>query len=114
VSDVDAELLARLAALAPAEVLRERERRRALERGNFLERAGRWLSGRGGRVRLPEDRAAIIALGVPCADCLELVTEDGAGGHLVELRCSGGERFGASIAARCGRRLGLPVVVAGR
>lgn len=98
-SGSDAELLAELAALPPVDVLVDRLRQRA----TFLERAAAWLDGRGGVVRLPEDRAAIVALGVPCEVCGAVVTEDGQGGHLVEMGAARGDRFGASIVARCGR-----------
>jgi hypothetical protein len=111
--DVGAELLAALGALPSAEVLLERERQRALQRADFIARAGRWLDERGGRLVLPLDRAELVALGVPCEDCLELVTAEGAGGHLVDVRFGAGERVGASIAARCGRRPDVPVAVVG-
>ncbi|MFI7608876.1 hypothetical protein ACIBTV_27700 [Micromonospora sp. NPDC049366] len=89
----------------------ELDRQRRAARESFLERAGRWVAGRGGRVRLPEDRAALIALGVPCEHCGAVVTEDGQGGHLIELGFAGGQRFGASIVARCGQGAGLPLAV---
>lgn len=100
-SGVDADMLARLATLPPAEVLLDRDRRRRATRADFVERLARWLDGRGGQLRLPRDQAELIALGVPCEDCLELVTVEGAGGHLVDIRSAQGERLGASIAARC-------------
>jgi hypothetical protein len=61
--------------------------RRDLQRGAWLERAKAWEAGRpsaAGVVQLPRDARQVVALGVPCVDCLVLVYEQGqVGGNLV-------------------------------
>ncbi|MEU7591278.1 hypothetical protein AB0A95_33900 [Micromonospora sp. NPDC049230] len=101
-----AELAARVAALPAPEVFLDRIQRRERARAGFLDRVGRWVAEQGGLMRLPADRAVVIAFGVPCENCDLVVTEDGQGGHRVEFGASAGELLGASIVTRCGPRAG--------
>ncbi len=109
--------------------------RRALQRDSFIERAKVWESGRppsAGDVVFPRDTAAVVALGVPCVDCLVLVhfegqpggtwpaevaaeldavaqmrgdgPDDGAGvGHRVVFGVLPGRHWAEFVVARCSR-----------
>jgi hypothetical protein len=54
--------------------------RRRLQHGAYVERARAWEANRpasAGPVEFPRDEAQVIALGVPCVDCLALIYEQG-------------------------------------
>jgi hypothetical protein len=89
----------------------DHDRRLVLARRVFEARVARWLGERGGRFTLPDDRAVLIALGVPCEDCLEVVTEDGADGHQVQVWRTDGpvEPSPVLLVARCGQTSGPPM-----
>lgn len=111
---------------------RELERlltRRRLQHDSWMERAKTWEANRptvAGLVEFPRDQAQVIALGVPCVDCLQLVwqqapvgarfgaglvleddDEDGelavAPVHEVTFMIRPGEHWSRFVAARCYR-----------
>lgn len=86
---------------------------RELQHVEFLARAAVWGAERGDPVLTwPRDQAAVLALGVPCDDCVTVVRElEPVGGPRHVLRVTGyaGRHWAAGIVARCGRP---PVVVA--
>lgn len=82
-------------------------RRREVLRDDFVQRAHDWAVERAGSaeavvVEHPRDEPAILALGVPCGDCLTLVytTE---GGHHVRFGAEAGRHWAALITAHCRR-----------
>jgi hypothetical protein len=55
----------------------------ARARKEFEQRAQDWLKQRPGKaMALPQDLAAVVALGVPCPQCGVLVRRDRQDGHL--------------------------------
>lgn len=93
-------LTARVVTPFPPEVILGRIRRREAQNHAFVERV-RARFGDGPVV--VDDQADVVALGVPCDDCLALVYVDGEDGHLVQFGSAGGQRWAALISARCGR-----------
>lgn len=85
---------------------------RLSQRAEFLARASAWAQGRGDLVLTwPQDQPAVLALGVPCDDCVTLVydLEPGAGRdrHVLQVTGTDGAHWARGIVARCGR---APVV----
>ncbi len=107
--------------------------RRRLQHDAWVERAQMWERNRPasvGPVQFPRDEAAVIALGVPCVDCLVLVCRQGESGgtavaevaeeladlaalrgfdvgapagHVVTFRVVPGRHWAEHVAARCAR-----------
>jgi hypothetical protein len=82
-----------------------REARRRALRQQFTDAVVEWARARGG-VELPRDTLAIIALGVPCDDCLTAVKTYG-GVHRFRFDdyqgIGEGAHWSETISARCGR-----------
>lgn len=112
-------------------------RRRGLQHDAWVERAKAWEASPdrqpAGPVEFPRDEAAVIALGVPCFDCMVLVREQGepggvrapdvaaelasvavllgdeqlaavpAGGHVVTFGMVPGRHWAEFVVARCSR-----------
>lgn len=81
---------------------------REVQRREFVARAHTWATGRGDLVlSWPDDQAAVLALGVPCDDCVTVVDdlESGPDRARHELQVTGrdGEHWAHGIVARCGR-----------
>lgn len=74
-------------------------------RTEFQGRAHAWLTARWRKVLTwPEDERALISqVGVPCVDCLEIVSDPDDGRHVVRcLSGEGGGHWAAGITAACG------------
>lgn len=81
---------------------------RELQRAAFLERCTAWAVGRGDLVlSWPADEAAVVALGVPCDDCVTVVESLEARGsrsrHVLQVTARMGEHWARGIVAKCGR-----------
>ncbi len=91
-----------------AEIERRLQRRR-LQHASFVQRLETWALERAGGdlgavvVEHPRDDAVIIALGVPCEDCLTLVYSQGEDGHVVRFGALPGVSWSEFIVAQCGR-----------
>lgn len=82
----------------------DRERQRAA----FLERCTAWAARRGDlTLTWPADEAAILALGVPCDDCVTVVESLEARGsrsrHVLQVTGREGDHWAYGISAKCGR-----------
>jgi len=75
-------------------------------RAVFLRRCIAWALPRGGELVWPDDQAAVIALGVPCSDCGQVVYDLGAGERPHTLRVlmllDSGRHWSDGISATCG------------
>ena len=73
-------------------------------RAQFHDRAAQWLRAQPGKqMRMPEQLAAVVALGVPCPTCDELVRRDRQNGHQIEWNPTAPGHWAAGITAVCGR-----------
>ncbi len=72
-------------------------------RGLFLRRCIAWALPRGGELLWPNDRAAILELGVPCGDCLQVVHDlEGEPRHTLRvLMVEGGRHWSEGITVSC-------------
>ncbi len=71
-------------------------------RTDFHARAQLWLRNQPHQtVRLPQELAAVTALGIPCLDCGDLVYRDRQGGHAVEWDMNSTDHWASGITARC-------------
>jgi hypothetical protein len=92
------------------------EQRRRLQRAGWVERAGAWATARAASagepvaVVWPRDMTVVVALGVPCGDCGELVYRQGEGGHTVRFAVAEGRPWAELVTAHCGRALGVAVM----
>lgn len=81
---------------------------REVQRREFVERAHAWAVGRGDLVlSWPADQDAVLALGVPCLDCVTVVhsLEAGPGraAHVLQVTGREGRHWAYGITALCGR-----------
>lgn len=93
--------------MPPPEVVLDRIAARERQHAEWLTRADSWARRRAGggpvEVVYPRDIEAILALGVPCRDCLGLIYVPGVGGHTIRFGAAAGEHWAALISASCGR-----------
>jgi hypothetical protein len=95
------------------------EQRRQLQRAGWRERADAWATARAGSAGVPvavvwpRDMAVVVALGVPCDDCRELVYEQGQSGHRVRVAVEDGRHWAELVTATCGRASATVVLGAG-
>lgn len=98
----------RVATLPSPEDLLRRIAQRERQHREFVARAQRWEVSRADAapgVVFPRDEVAVVALGVPCDDCLVLIYRQGSYGHRVRLGFASGLHWAALISAHCGRSL---------
>lgn len=102
----DRSFAARVATLPSHEELMRRIALRKEQHLAFVVRADRWANTRTDAepgVVFPRDEAAVLALGVPCDDCLVLIYAQGQSGHVVRFEWWSGRHWAALISAQCGR-----------
>lgn len=76
---------------------------RTRQRDEFRIRAQRWIEQWPQRSLLwPQDQAAIVALGVPCDDCLQPVDQLHDGRHRIRRMVLGRSHWADGIWAHCG------------
>ena len=79
----------------------------ATARAEFERRAQDWLLSRPGRtMQMPQDLAAVVALGVPCRTCGAVIYRQGTAGHTIEWQPSArsgdpGLHWSTGITAYC-------------
>lgn len=101
----------------PPEVLEGWIRDRVEQRAAFLRSCIAWAVSRGGELWWPEDRAAILAIGVPCDDCAtvtheavdELHAVPADGEHVLFVLAVGpAHHWSSGITAKCGKAPAWP------
>lgn len=90
------------------------------QRAEFLRSCIAWAVPRGGEMWWPEDRAALLELGIPCDDCAtvvhqavdELHAAPARGEHwLIVTAVGGAGHWSDGIVAKCGQPPAWPVEV---